>query len=319
MTAEEGPDAGAGSGGGGDGGDGPTRFGFVALIGAPNAGKSTLVNLLVGAKVSIVTHKVQTTRSRIRGILSVGRSQIVLVDMPGVFAPRRRLDRAMVDAAWSGAHDADVVAVLVDAAKGIDENVGRILSRIGQVASAPPLLLLNKVDLVAKEKLLALTSELNAAVNFAETFMISALTGDGVDVLRDDLAGRVPPGPWHYSDDDLSDAPLRFLAAEITREKLFLRLHQEIPYASSVETTSWKTVRKGAIRIEQTIFVERASQKQIVLGKGGRTIKAISMEARAEIAGIVGTDVHLFLFVKVREGWGNDPERYRELGLEMPD
>lgn len=319
MTAEEGPDAGAGSGGGGDGGDGPTRFGFVALIGAPNAGKSTLVNLLVGAKVSIVTHKVQTTRSRIRGILSVGRSQIVLVDMPGVFAPRRRLDRAMVDAAWSGAHDADVVAVLVDAAKGIDENVGRILSRVGQVASAPPLLLLNKVDLVAKEKLLALTSELNAAVNFAETFMISALTGDGVDVLRDDLAGRVPPGPWHYSDDDLSDAPLRFLAAEITREKLFLRLHQEIPYASSVETTSWKTVRKGAIRIEQTIFVERASQKQIVLGKAGRTIKAISMEARAEIAGIVGTDVHLFLFVKVREGWGNDPERYRELGLEMPD
>ena len=319
MTAEEGPDAGAGSGGGGDGGDGPTRFGFVALIGAPNAGKSTLVNLLVGAKVSIVTHKVQTTRSRIRGILSVGRSQIVLVDMPGVFAPRRRLDRAMVDAAWSGAHDADVVAVLVDAAKGIDENVGRILSRVGLVASAPPLLLLNKVDLVAKEKLLALTSELNAAVNFAETFMISALTGDGVDVLRDDLAGRVPPGPWHYSDDDLSDAPLRFLAAEITREKLFLRLHQEIPYASSVETTSWKTVRKGAIRIEQTIFVERASQKQIVLGKGGRTIKAISMEARAEIAGIVGTDVHLFLFVKVREGWGNDPERYRELGLEMPD
>ena len=296
------------------------RCGFVALIGAPNAGKSTLVNNLVGAKVSIVTHKVQTTRSRIRGIVCRGASQIVLIDTPGIFAPRkrRRLERAMVEAAWKGALDADIVSVLVDAARGIDERVEQILARLSSVASRP-ILLLNKIDLVAKPKLLELAAALNERVPFERTFMVSALSGDGLEDFANYLVDAVPPGPWHYPEDQLSDAPLWFLAAEITREKLTLRLHQELPYALSVETTSWRPLRDGSVRIEQTVFVERESQKQIVLGKGGRTIKAVSMEARRELGEILEAEVHLFLFVKVRPNWSDDPERYEALGLERPD
>jgi len=298
--------------------DAPTRAGFVALIGAPNAGKSTLVNQLVGAKVSIVTHKVQTTRSRIRGILTEGPTQVVLVDTPGVFAPKRRLDRAMVEAAWAGAGEADVVCFLIDAAKGIDEDAERILERLKQL-NQPCLLLLNKVDRADKPALLKLAEDLNARHAFEDTFMISALSGSGVADLSAKLAGMMPYGPWLYPEDELSDAPLRYLASEITREKLYLRLHQELPYVSTVETTDWKTLKKGGgVRIEQTIFVERESQRQIVLGKSGRTIKQISMEARAEIAEIIEAPVHLFLFVKVRENWGDDPARYREMGLEYP-
>jgi len=297
--------------------DAATRCGLVALIGAPNVGKSTLVNQLVGAKVSIVTHKVQTTRARVRGVLTEGNCQVVLVDTPGIFVPRRRLDRAMVEAAWSGANDADIVVFLVDAAKGLDEDGERILERLKE-ARGPVLLLLNKIDLIKKDRLLALVAELNDAGSFDETFMISALGGDGVADLKSYLCEKIPEGPWLFPEDDLSDLPMRMLAAEITREKLYLRLHQELPYASTIETTEWKTLRDGSARIEQTIYVERASQKQIVLGKGGQTIKAISSEARNELKDIVGTEVHLFLFVKVRENWGDDPERFREMGLEFP-
>ncbi|MEO0617729.1 MAG: GTPase Era [Pseudomonadota bacterium] len=293
------------------------RCGVVALLGAPNVGKSTLVNQLVGAKVSIVTHKVQTTRARVRGVLTEGDAQIVLVDTPGIFTPRRRLDRAMVEAAWAGAEDADIVLFIVDAAKGLDEDGERILGRLAQ-ARGPVVLLLNKIDLIQKDKLLQLVAQITETQDFDETYMISALGGDGVADLRDYLSAQMPSGPWLFPDDDLSDLPMRMLAAEITREKLYLRLHQELPYASTVETTEWKTLRDGSARIEQTIFVERASQKQIVLGKSGRTIKAISSEARTELRDIVGTDVHLFLFVKVRENWGDDPERFREMGLEFP-
>ncbi len=293
------------------------RCGIVALIGAPNAGKSTLVNQLVGAKVSIVTHKVQTTRGRIRGILVDGNSQIILADTPGIFAPRRRLDRAMVDAAWTSAGDADVIALIVDAPKGIDEDVERILRRLPD-AGANSILILNKVDRMTKEPLLSLAQEITDRATFDATFMISALNGSGVKDLRAYLAAAVPLGHWLYPEDELSDAPLRFLAAEITREKLYLRLHQELPYASTVETTEWKKLRSGDVRIEQTIFVERDSQRQIVLGKGGRTIKQIGQDARKEIAEIIETNVHLFLFVKVREHWGDDPERYREMGLDYP-
>ncbi|MGI9407832.1 MAG: GTPase Era, partial [Hyphomicrobiaceae bacterium] len=287
------------------------------LIGAPNVGKSTLVNQLVGAKVSIVTHKVQTTRARVRGVLTEGSVQIVLVDTPGIFVPRRRLDRAMVEAAWAGAQDADIVVFIVDAAKGLDDDGDRILERLKDVRR-PVVLLLNKIDLIKKDKLLALVAQLHETGAFAETFMISALAGDGVADLKGYLARTVPEGPWLFPEDDLSDLPMRMLAAEITREKLYLRLHQELPYASTIETTAWKQLRDGSARIEQTIFVERPSQKQIVLGKGGRTIKAISSEAREELKEIVGTDVHLFLFVKVRENWGDDPERFREMGLDFP-
>ncbi len=297
---------------------GPTRAGFAALIGAPNAGKSTLVNTIVGAKVSIVTHKVQTTRARIRGICMHGPTQIVLVDTPGIFAPKRRLDRAMVEAAWGGASEADVVCVLVDAAKGLDADVERILERTGPLAQHK-VLVLNKVDRIEKPKLLALAQDLVERDAFAATFMISALKGSGVAQLVAHLAAHMPYGPWLFPEDDLSDAPLRFLASEITREKMYLRLHQELPYASTVETTDWKTLPKGkGVRIEQTIFVERDSQRQIVLGKGGRTIKQISTEARQELAEILDAPVHLFLFVKVRERWGEDPERFREMGLEYP-
>jgi GTPase len=297
--------------------DGNTNCGFVALIGAPNAGKSTLLNGLVGSKVSIISHKVQTTRALIRGIAVEGQSQLIFVDTPGIFSPRRRLDRAMVTTAWSGAHEADLVGVLIDSRKGLDEEAESILARLGDV-KPPKLLILNKVDVVAKEALLDLAKAANAAAKFEATFMVSALTGDGVADLKVWLAQRVPPGPWLYPPDQMSDAPIRQLAAEITREKLFERLHQELPYHSTVETESWKELRAGDIRIEQTIYVERESQRKIVLGKGGQTIKAIGEAARREIAEIVEAKVHLFLFVKVREGWGEDPERYRAMGLEFP-
>ena len=296
---------------------GDTRCGFVALIGAPNAGKSTLLNALVGSKVSIISHKVQTTRMLIRGITVEGQAQLIFVDTPGIFSPRRRLDRAMVTTAWSGAHEADLVGVLVDARKGLDEETEGILGRLGDV-KAPKLLILNKIDVVAKETLLTLARTSNETARFEATFMISALKGDGVADLKAWLAQRVPPGPWLYPPDQMSDAPIRQLAAEITREKLFERLHQELPYHSTVETEVWKELRGGDIRIEQTIYVERESQRKIVLGKGGQSIKAIGEAASKEIAGIVEAKVHLFLFVKVREGWGEDPERYRAMGLEFP-
>jgi len=297
--------------------DGNTNCGFVALIGAPNAGKSTLLNGLVGSKVSIISHKVQTTRALIRGIAVEGQSQLIFVDTPGIFSPRRRLDRAMVTTAWSGAHEADLVGVLIDSRKGVDEEAEGILARLGDV-KPPKLLILNTIDVVAKEALLDLAKAANAAAKFEATFMVSALTGDGVADLKVWLAQRVPPGPWLYPPEQMSDAPIRQLAAEITREKLFERLHQELPYHSTVETESWKELRAGDIRIEQTIYVERESQRKIVLGKGGQTIKAIGEAARREIAEIVEAKVHLFLFVKVREGWGEDPERYRAMGLEFP-
>ena len=297
--------------------DGDTRCGFVALIGAPNAGKSTLLNALVGAKVTIVSRKVQTTRALIRGIAIHDKAQLIFVDTPGIFSPKRRLDRAMVTSAWSGAHDADLVGVLIDARKGLDEEAEAILARLTEVRQ-PKVLLLNKIDVVPKENLLTLTQAANAKAAFEATFMISALTGDGVADLKAWLAAHVPPGPFLYPPDQMSDAPLRQLAAEITREKLFERLHQELPYHSTVETETWKELRNGAVRIEQTIYVERESQRKIVLGKGGQTIKAIGEAARKEIAGLVEGKVHLFLFVKVREGWGEDPERYRAMGLEFP-
>jgi GTP-binding protein Era len=295
-----------------------TRCGFIAIIGATNAGKSTLVNTLVGAKVSIVSHKVQTTRMPIRGIAIENRSQLVFIDTPGIFTPKRRLDRAMVDAAWGGAKDADVVVLLVDAVRGIDEDVDRILSGLS-TKRAPHVLVLNKVDLVEeKDRLLALVTKLTERMKFKEVFMISATQGDGVADLKRYLAGAVPQGPWHYPEDDISDAPLRLLAAEITRERIYKYLHQELPYAITVETADWKEFKNGSVRIEQTIYVERDGQKRIVLGKGGETIKRISSESRNELSAIVGHPVHLFLFVKVRSGWGSDPERYREMGLEFP-
>ena len=294
-----------------------TRCGFIALIGAPNAGKSTLLNALVGSKVTIVSHKVQTTRALIRGIAIEAQSQLIFVDTPGIFTPRRRLDRAMVTTAWSGAHEADLVGVLIDARKGLNEEAEDILGRLADV-KPPKLLILNKIDIVAKEVLLTLAKAANEKARFEATFMVSALSGDGVADLKTWLAQRLPPGPWLYPADQMSDAPMRQLAAEITREKLFERLHQELPYHSTVETEVWKELRGGDIRIEQTIYVERESQRKIVLGKGGQTIKAIGEAARKEIADIAETKVHLFLFVKVREGWGEDPERYRAMGLEFP-
>ncbi len=299
-------------------GDQPaTRCGFVALIGAPNVGKSTLVNALVGSKVTIVSRKVQTTRALIRGIVVEDNAQIVLVDTPGIFAPKRRLDRAMVSTAWSGAHDADLVCVLLDARAGIDEEADAILTKLEGVKH-PKLLVINKIDVVPREKLLTLAQRANERLAFEQTFMISALSGDGVDDLRRALAAAVPEGPFHYPEDQMSDAPLRHLAAEMTREKIYRYLHQELPYQSTVETEKWTERKDKSVRIEQTIYVERDSQRKIVLGKGGATIKAIGADARKEIAEIVGAPVHLFLFVKVRDNWGDDPERYREMGLEFP-
>lgn len=295
----------------------PTRSGFVTLLGAPNAGKSTLVNRLVGAKVSIVTHKVQTTRALVRGIVTEGRTQIVLVDTPGIFRPKRRLDRAMVSTAWGGARDADLVLVLIDAQGGLNEQAQAILDSL-EHSKQPKVLILNKVDRVDPEKLLKLTQLANAEVEFERTFMISALTGSGCKDLLNFMAQRLPFGPWYYPEDQISDMPMRQLAAEVTREKLYLRLHEELPYSSTVETEGWQERKDGSVRIEQVIYVERDSQKKIVLGHKGETIKTIGQMARKEISGMLEQPVHLFLFVKVRDNWGNDPERYREMGLEFP-
>ncbi|HZH53503.1 MAG TPA: GTPase Era [Microvirga sp.] len=294
-----------------------TRAGFVALIGAPNAGKSTLLNSLVGSKVSIVSRKVQTTRALVRGIAIEDNAQIVFVDTPGIFKPKRRLDRAMVTSAWGGAADADVVALLLDVRKGIDGEAEAILEKLPEL-SRPKILILNKIDLIERSKLLELAAALNAKVPFAHTFMISALKGDGLDALKRQLAQMMPEGPWLYPEDQISDAPLRMLAAEITREKIYERLHEELPYQSTVETDQWQQRPDGSVRIEQTVFVERESQRKIVLGKGGQTIKAIGQAARREISEIAEAPVHLFIYVKVRENWSDDPERYREMGLEFP-
>ena len=294
-----------------------TRCGFVALIGAPNAGKSTLLNALVGAKVSIVSRKVQTTRTQVRGIALCGPTQIVFVDTPGIFKPKRRLDRAMVTSAWGGAGDADLVGLLIDVHKAGEDETLAIVEKSKEIRQ-PVFLVLNKIDTMPREKLLEVTARLNALRSFETTFMVSALTGDGVPGLLKWLEPRLPLGPWLYPEDQMSDAPLRFLAAEITREKLFERLHDELPYRSTVETEQWKTLRDGSVRIEQTIYVERDGHKKIVLGEKGRTIRAIGEAARGEIAEAAEAKVHLFLFVKVRENWADDPERYREMGLEFP-
>jgi GTP-binding protein Era len=294
-----------------------TRSGFVALIGAPNAGKSTLVNQLVGVKVSIVTHKVQTTRAIVRGIATHKNAQIVFVDTPGVFRPRRRLDQAMVTTAWGGAKDADVVLVLIDAERGIKGDADTMLTNLADVRQ-PKILVLNKLDRVKPESLLALAATANERVDFQRTFMVSALTGAGCDAILDHLAETLPVGPWFYPEDQISDLPMRQLAAEITREKLYLRLHQELPYSSHVETEKWEEKPDGSVRIEQVIYVERDSQKKIVLGHKGETIRSIGQAARKDIGEILEQKVHLFLFVKVRENWGDDPERYREMGLEFP-
>ncbi len=292
-----------------------SRCGFAAIIGAPNAGKSTLVNRLVGQKIAIVTHKVQTTRARLRGIAVEGRSQIVFVDTPGIFAPRRDLDRAMVEAAWSGAGDADLVILLVDSRAGLNAEVEAIIASLGTVGR-PPVLALNKVDVVRPETLLSLSQRLNERLPFAATFMISALSGSGVEDLRRYAANAMPEGPWLYPQDQIADLPQRLLAAEITREKLTLRLHQELPYALTVETEAWAERPDGSVRIDQVIYVEREGQRKIMLGKDGQTIKAIGQAARQEIAEAIGQPVHLFLFVKVRENWASDPERLKMMGLE---
>ena len=294
------------------------RCGFVALIGAPNVGKSTLTNTLVGSKVSIVTPKVQTTRALMRGIAIEGAAQLIFVDTPGIFSPRRRLDRAMVGTAWGSAQDADIVALLIDSRKGVGEDDEAIVKSLADVRPKK-VLVLNKVDIAEKPALLTLTQTLNERVAFAATFMVSARSGDGIAELKQWFAARVPAGPWLYPEDQISDAPMRQFAAEITREKLYLRLHQELPYQSTVETEVWKELKDGAVRIEQTIYVERDSQRKIVLGKGGQAIKAIGAAARKDIAAAIEQPVHLFLFVKVREGWGDDPERYRQMGLDFPN
>ncbi|MFZ0494789.1 MAG: GTPase Era [Methylocella sp.] len=296
---------------------GGTSCGFVALIGAPNAGKSTLINWLVGTKISIVSRKVQTTRSAVRGIALEGKAQIVFVDTPGIFAPKRRLDRAMVAAAWGSTGDADAAALLVDVRRGIDAEVDAILGRLPQIA-ARKILVLNKIDTVEPPQLLELAARLNHALPFAQTFMISALRGHGAAKFKQELAALMPPGPWLYPEDQVSDMPLRLLAAEITREKLFERLHDELPYSSTVETELWQDMPDGSARIEQTIYVLREGHKKIVIGEGGRAIKAIGTAARKEIIEAAGQRVHLFLFVKVREHWADDPERYREMGLDFP-
>lgn len=293
------------------------RCGFVALIGAPNAGKSTLLNRLVGGKVSIVSHKVQTTRSLVRGVMVRESTQLIFVDTPGIFAPKRRLDRAMVSSAWGGAGDADLIALLIDAERGIDDEASAILDTLKE-RHQPHILLLNKIDLVERATLLSLAARLNERANFEAVFMISAEKGFGCDDVLSYLQEKMPAGPWLFPEDQMTDIPMRQFAAEITREKLFLRLHQELPYASTVETEAWTEMKNGDVRIEQTIYVQRDSQKKIVLGKGGQTIKAISTAARREISDILERKVHLFLFVKVREGWLDDPERYREMGLEFP-
>jgi GTP-binding protein Era len=297
---------------------GGTSCGFVALIGVPNAGKSTLINWLVGTKISIVSRKVQTTRSSVRGIALEGKAQIVFVDTPGIFAPKRRLDRAMVAAAWGSTGDADAAALLVDVHRGIDAEVEAILGRLPHIA-ATKILVLNKIDTVEPPKLLELAARLNGVLPFAQTFMISALRGYGVAKFKQELAALMPLGPWLYPVDQISDMPLRLLAAEITREKIFDRLHDELPYSSTVETELWQDMPDGSARLEQTIYVLREGHKKIVIGAGGRTIKAIGTAARKEIIEAAGQRVHLFLFVKVREHWLDDPERYRKMGLDFPN
>ena len=299
-----------------------TRCGFVALIGEPNAGKSTLLNRLVGAKVSIVTHKVQTTRARIRGIAIEGASQLVLVDTPGLFRPRRRLDRAMVQAAWGGAVDADVVVLMIEAHRGLTEGVRTILERLAADLPAgrvPVALAINKIDRLPAEKLLALSAEANALRDFAATFMISAERGHGVKDLVRWLAGAVPEGPWLYPEDQIADAPLRLLAAETTREKLTLRLHEELPYQLTVETEKWEERKDGSVRIDQIVYVGREGHKGITLGPKGATIKAIGQAAREELKAFLGREVHLFLNVKVRPNWLDEAERYGEMGLDFPE
>jgi GTP-binding protein Era len=303
---------------------GERRCGFVAVIGASNAGKSTLVNRLVGSKVSIVSRKVQTTRMRVRGVLIEGQSQIVLVDTPGIFEPKRKLDRAMVDAAWAGAADADVVCLIVDAPEMIAspnglaaKDTARIIEGL-KASKRPAILLLNKIDGMKRDTLLPLIDKLRGEAPFEPVFMISALTGDGTQELLQHLAGAVPVGPWAYPEDQAADIPLRLLASEITRERIYDRLHQELPYATTVVTEQWTQNKDGSARIEQTIFVERDGQKAIVLGKGGATIKLLGSQARAEMEALFGHKVHLFLHVKVRENWADDPAHYREMGLDVP-
>ncbi|OWY07798.1 GTPase Era [Thioclava sp. F42-5] len=297
-----------------------TRAGFVALIGEPNAGKSTLLNAMVGAKVSIVTHKVQTTRARIRGVAMEGQSQIVFVDTPGIFRPRRRLDRAMVNAAWGGAADADMIVLLVEAHRGLTPGVESILGALrGREGTQPVALAINKIDKVKSEELLGLTAKLNEAFEFTKTFMISAERGYGVQDLKEWLAGEMPEGPWLYPEDQIADLPMRMIAAEITREKLTLRLHEELPYQLTVETESWEERKDGSARIDQVIYVARDGHKGIILGKGGETIKAISKAAREELIEFLDRPVHLFLQVKVRPNWLEEAERYSEMGLDFKD
>ena len=299
----------------------PTRCGVVALIGEPNAGKSTLLNRLVGAKISIVTHKVQTTRARVRGIAIEGAAQLIFVDTPGLFRPRRRLDRAMVKAAWGGAADADVTLLLIEAHRGLTDGVRQILASLGDQLprGARVALAINKIDRVPAEKLLALSAEMNAAFDFAATFMISAERGHGVEDLRRWLAAEAPPGPWLYPEDQIADLPLRLIAAEMTREKLTLRLHQELPYELTVETEGWEEREDGSVRIDQVIYVARDGHKGITLGPKGETIKAIGKAAREEIRAFLGREVHLFLTVKVRPNWLDEAERFTEIGLDFRD
>ena len=292
-----------------------SRCGFVAIIGAPNSGKSTLLNALVGAKISIVSRKVQTTRARIRAIFIEDRTQIILVDTPGIFAPRRRLDAAMVDAAWQGAAQADAILLMVDAAQGMTADAERIVAELASRRLEVDLAL-SKIDLVRRDRLLSLSRTLNDAMNFAATFMLSAATGEGIAELKRHLASAMPAGPWLYPGDQLADLPLRLLAAEITREKMIDRLHQELPYKSTVETERWEDRPDGSVRIEQVVYVEREGQRKIVLGEGGRTIKTIGQLARLELRDQLERPVHLFLFVKVRENWASDPERLRAMGLD---
>lgn len=300
--------------------DTQTRAGFVALIGEPNAGKSTLLNRMVGAKVSIVTHKVQTTRARIRGIAIAGDSQIVFVDTPGIFRPRRRLDRSMVAAAWGGASDADVILLLIEAHRGLTDGTAAIIEQLKGLDSRTPVaLVINKIDRVKAETLLALTTELNAAYPFVQSFMISAEKGYGCDDLRDWLAAALPEGPWLYPEDQIADLPMRMIAAEITREKLTLRLHEEIPYQLTVETEAWEERKDGSARVDQIVYVARPGHKGIVLGKGGETIKALGQLARAELEEFMGRRIHLFLQVKVRENWLDEAERFTEMGLDFKD
>ena len=293
-----------------------THCGFCAIIGAPNAGKSTLVNQLTGSKVSIVSHKVQTTRARIRAIAMEGSTQIVLVDTPGIFKPRRMLDKAMVANAWGGAGDADAVVLLVDGRPGVTDESKEIMAQL-KATGTKAMLVINKIDLMARDKLLETAQAFNAEFDFEQTFMVSALNGSGTDDLRKAMAAKMPPGPWLYPEDQVADLQLRFMAAEMTREKIYERLHEELPYASTVETEGWEERKDGSVKIDQVIYVERDSQKAIVLGKGGAQVKLIGQLARAEMEKEFGRKVHLFLFVKVRENWTEDKERLRMMGLDI--